>query len=110
MVVKIVENNEFKDIPIKEGEMFLLPANTPHSPCRFADTIGLVMERKRPEGSLDRMRWYCKKGNHPEPTMIREEVFHCVDLGIQLKPIIQKWQSDEESRRCGKCGAIEDPK
>ncbi|KNG91263.1 3-hydroxyanthranilate 3,4-dioxygenase [Aspergillus nomiae NRRL 13137] len=111
MLLHIIENNTtFREISIKEGEMFLLPGNTPHNPVRFTDTIGLVMERKRPEDTLDRLRWYCRKGQHEEPTIIREEVFHCADLGTQLKPLIERWQTDEESRRCGACGAIADPK
>jgi 3-hydroxyanthranilate 3,4-dioxygenase len=68
------------------------------------------MERKRPEGLLDCLRWYCTKGSHEKPTIIREEVFHCADLGTQLKPLIEKWQADEESRRCGECGSIADPR
>jgi 3-hydroxyanthranilate 3,4-dioxygenase len=46
IVVKIIDNGEFKDIPIKEGEMFLLPPKTPHSPQRGPGTVGLVIERK----------------------------------------------------------------
>ncbi|KAF7586661.1 3-hydroxyanthranilic acid dioxygenase [Aspergillus hancockii] len=111
MRLRIVENDAiFRDITIKEGEMFLLPGNTPHNPVRVANTIGLVMERKRPEGSLDRLRWYCTKGPHETPTIIREDIFHCADLGTQLKPLIEKWQTDEESRRCGECGSIADPR
>ncbi|KAH2281990.1 3-hydroxyanthranilate 3,4-dioxygenase 2 [Aspergillus fumigatus] len=110
MLLRVIENDTFRDIPIKEGEMFLLPGNTPHNPVRYKDTIGLVMERQRPAESRDRLRWYCTKGNHCSPTIIREEVFHCADLGSQLKPIIERLQQDEESRRCGECGCIADPK
>lgn len=114
MCLKVVEkdadgNEFFKDVHIKEGEMFLLPANTPHNPCRFENTTGLVMECVRPEGSLDRLRWYCKKGGHEKPTVIREEVFHCTDLGTQLKPLINYWRENESARKCPACGQFEDP-
>ena len=72
MLLCIVDGTEFRDVPIKEGEMFLLPrepsilpvvggqrhdmsvmlANTPHNPVRFVETIGIVIELQRPEASL----------------------------------------------------------
>lgn len=130
MLLRIVENDAFRDVHIKEGEMFLLPGmnslsalyldricvltsakgNTPHSPIRFANTTGLVMERVRPADSMDRLRWYCSKGNHDKPTIIAEEVFHCTDLGTQLKPLIDAWMGDETKRKCKVCGLTEDPK
>ena len=59
---------------------------------------------------LDRLRWYCKSGAHSKPTIIREETLHVTDLGTQLKPIIQKWQTNEELRKCAQCGAVAEAK
>ena len=47
IVVKIQEDGKTIDIPINEGEMFLLPAKVPHSPVRSEGSIGLVVELKR---------------------------------------------------------------
>lgn len=53
----------------------------------------------------DRLRWYCRApGQHETPTVIREESFHATDLGKDLKPLIERWITDEESRRCPACG------
>ena len=46
ITLKIVEDGEFRDVHIRQGEVFLLPPGIPHSPQRPADTIGLVVERK----------------------------------------------------------------
>ncbi|TEB29650.1 3-hydroxyanthranilic acid dioxygenase [Coprinellus micaceus] len=110
MLLRVVDDGNFRDIPIKEGEMFLLPGKTPHNPVRFTNTIGIVIERVRPENSIDRLRWYCPSPTHPEPTIVYEESFHCTDLGTQLKPVIQRWQGDERLRTCKACGTVAPPK
>ncbi|CAB4432187.1 unnamed protein product [Rhizophagus irregularis] len=106
MCLKIVDDGEFKDIPIREGEMFLLPANTPHNPVRFANTVGIVIERNRRSEEIDRLRWYCEQCKE----IVYEESFHCTDLGTQLKPIIQKYAMTEDLRKCKSCGNINSAK
>ncbi|KAF7374517.1 3-hydroxyanthranilate 3,4-dioxygenase [Mycena sanguinolenta] len=110
MLLRTVDEGVFRNITIQEGQMFLLPANTPHNPIRYADTIGIVMEMVRPHNSFDHLRWYCPSGVHSEPTIIHEERFHVTDLGTQLKPVIQRWQEDEDLRTCKSCGAVANPK
>jgi 3-hydroxyanthranilate 3,4-dioxygenase len=51
--VRIQENGKAVDIPVKAGEMFLLPANVPHSPSRSDGSIGLVIECKRTKNEQD---------------------------------------------------------
>lgn len=106
MLLRVVDGDEFKDIRIEEGEMFLLPANTPHNPVRFVDTIGIVIEAARPDASHDSLQWYCRDPSHTKPTIIHKETFHVTDLGTQLKPVIQRWMSAEELRKCKECGNV----
>ena len=47
MVLKVGDNGNFYDVPIREGEVFLLPPHVRHSPQRPAGSIGLVVEPKR---------------------------------------------------------------
>ncbi|GAA6016285.1 hypothetical protein JCM10207_000457 [Rhodosporidiobolus poonsookiae] len=101
---RAVTGGTFRDITIGEGEMFLLPGNTPHNPCRYANTVGIVIERVRPGAAVDRLRWYCQNPEHASPTVIREVSFHCSDLGTQLKPLINEWMSTPELRVCPDCG------
>jgi 3-hydroxyanthranilate 3,4-dioxygenase len=108
MVIKIVDESVtpavFRDIPLGEGDMFLLPARVPHSPQRFADTLGLVIERTRTgDNSLeDRLRWYC---NQPTcRSIIYEESFICLDVGTQLKEIINRYHASD--KRCPVCNCV----
>ncbi|XP_058019768.1 3-hydroxyanthranilate 3,4-dioxygenase isoform X2 [Ahaetulla prasina] len=89
MCLKIIENGKHKDIHIKEGEMFLLPARIPHSPQRYANSVGLVIERRRLETETDGLRYYVGESTD----VLFERWFYCEDLGIQLIPIIQEFFS-----------------
>ena len=104
MLLKVVEpeDNSFRDIPIREGEMFLLPPDTPHNPVRFADTVGIVLEQPRPADSKDRLRWYCQNCGE----IVHEAAFHCTDLGTQIKDAVNSFKNDEEERKCKKCGEL----
>ena len=102
MTLKVVVDGEFQDITIKAGEVFLLPANIPHSPQRPAGGIGLVVERKRDEGSHDGLRWYCDSCQ----SVVHEEFFQLHDIVAQLKGAIVAFWDDEEKRTCPSCGEV----
>ena len=42
-----VKESKVNEIKVKENDFFVLPSRVPHSPQRFANTIGLVFERTR---------------------------------------------------------------
>lgn len=93
---------EFQDITIGEGQMFLLPGNTPHAPIRFPSTIGLVIERIRTIDHVDRLRWYCEECKE----LVYEESFHCADIVDQLKGIMERYAASVELRTCKSCGHL----
>ncbi|MCS6991069.1 MAG: 3-hydroxyanthranilate 3,4-dioxygenase [Chitinophagales bacterium] len=104
IVVKIIEDGKFVDIPIKEGEIFLLPPRVPHSPQRGPNTIGLVMEIVRPD-KLDGFQWYCEQcGN-----LLYETRIPVKDIVKDLPVVMESFYSSEELRTCKKCGAVMQP-
>ena len=101
--VKIInENGEPETIHIREGEMFLLPPRIPHSPQRPAGTVGLVLERTRHEGEVDKLLWFCENCNEPL------HVAHMTlkDIGTQIKQAIGEFAADEHLRTCKQCGTV----
>uniref|UniRef100_A0A8D0KPQ3 3-hydroxyanthranilate 3,4-dioxygenase n=1 Tax=Strix occidentalis caurina TaxID=311401 RepID=A0A8D0KPQ3_STROC len=94
MCLKIIEKGKQKDIVIREGEMFLLPARIPHSPQRYTDTVGLVIERERLKTEIDGLRYYVGESTD----VLFEKWFHCEDLGTQLIPIIQEFFNSRQYR------------
>jgi 3-hydroxyanthranilate 3,4-dioxygenase len=102
ITLRIIENEQIREIPIREGEMFLLPPGIPHSPQRPANTVGLVIERRRDEGEEDHLRWFCEECG----AVLYDANFQLVDLGKQLKPIIEKFYTDESLRTCKRCGHV----
>ena len=76
IIVKIQFEGKAIEVPINEGEMFLLPAKIPHSPIRSEGSVGLVIERKRSENDKDGLMWFSETANH----LLYEEYFHLTNI------------------------------
>lgn len=105
IVLKIIDKGEPKDVHIREGDIYLLPAMVPHSPQRPAGTIGLVIESQRPDGMNDALQWYCESCNDK----LYEESFRLDNIVEDMPKIFDSYYSDTEKRTCGKCGAVMEP-
>lgn len=105
ITLKVIEDGKPRDIPIRQGEIFLLPPGVPHSPQRPANTVGMVIERVREKGELDHLRWYCEGCGE----LVHDSSFQLTDLGTQLKPIIENFYADEKLRTCKRCGKVIEP-
>jgi 3-hydroxyanthranilate 3,4-dioxygenase len=90
------------DIPIKEGEIFLLPKHVRHSPQRTAGSIGLVIETPRPEGAVDGIEWYCQKCNH----LVHRAELDLESIVRDLPPVFERFYQNPELRKCRNCGEM----
>jgi len=103
IVVGIQEDGKAVDVEIKEGEMFLLPANVPHQPRRGANTVGLVIECKRNDRNMvDGLQWYCENCNNK----LHEYKFVLNDVEKDFLPRFKDFYSSEDLRTCKKCGHV----
>ena len=100
MTLKILDQGEHVDIPIRAGEIYLLPKNTPHSPRRPAGGIGLVVERTRRPGEKDGFLWLCESCG----TKLHAEFLMMTDIVADLPPVFDRFYGNLEARRCKACG------
>ncbi|MDH4144976.1 MAG: 3-hydroxyanthranilate 3,4-dioxygenase [Acidimicrobiia bacterium] len=92
-----------RHMPIREGDVYLLPPHMRHSPQRpDPDSIGLVVEYQRSPGERDGFEWACFECSH---------LVHRVEVQLQaidedLPPLFDAFDADREARTCPNCGAL----
>lgn len=98
----INDENKREVIEVKEGEMFVLPGNVPHSPHRVADTYGIVIEYKRKEGELEDLVWLCDQCDHE----LHRATLQVTNIGKQIAEGIAHFNASEKLRTCDNCGHV----
>lgn len=102
ILVKIQQDGQSVDVPIKAGEMFLLPAKVPHSPIRPAGSVGLVIELKRKSHMTDGLMWFCDNCNNK----LHETYFELNNIEKDFLPRFKAFYGSEEMRTCSACGTV----
>lgn len=100
ITLRVLEHGKPVDIPIREGDIFLLPPRLPHSPQRPPNTVGLVLERRRLPHEQDGFVWVCDGCG----AKLYEEFFHLTDLVAQLPPVFARYWGDPKNTTCKRCG------
>ena len=105
ITVNIQEEGKPVAVQIKQGEIFLLPPRVPHNPCRGANTVGMVIERKRGDGEQDGLMWFCEKCNN----QLFEKKFKLTNIITQFQETFSEFYGSKDLRTCKKCGTVMEP-
>lgn len=100
MTLKVVTpEQKIIDVKIRAGDVYLLPANTPHSPQRPANSVGLVVEKRRDAGEIDALQWYCEMCQNK----LYEEKFVLTNIETQFPAVFERYYNSEHVN-CKNCG------
>ncbi len=103
ITLRVIDDGKPRDIPINEGDVLLLPPHVRHSPQRpEPGSIGLVVERSRPEGLMDGFEWYCLDCNE----LVHRVEVHVANIVDDLPPLFEEFYASEQLRKCASCGAV----
>lgn len=105
IIVQVQVDGKMQEVPIKEGDIFLLPPKIPHNPRRFNNTIGLVIERKRKDTEKDGLLWFCEKCNNK----LHEVYFKLENIQTQFQEEFKKYYNNKDLCTCKKCGYVMEP-
>jgi 3-hydroxyanthranilate 3,4-dioxygenase len=100
MVLKVIEDGRAHDVPIREGEILLIPAHLRHSPQRSPGSVGLVVEKVRPREVDDGFEWYCPKCW----ALVRRVEVNVQNIVADLPPLFEAFYSG--NRKCPRCCAV----
>ncbi|MCA9296194.1 MAG: 3-hydroxyanthranilate 3,4-dioxygenase [Phycisphaerales bacterium] len=100
IVVTIRDADGLRDVPVREGETFFIPGGIPHSPQRQPDTIGIVVERRRPAGETEHQQFYC----HNCGELVYDKEFDCKDIVEHFAQSMEDFWADDSLNKCGNCG------
>ena len=103
MVLRVWEDGAPRDIAIREGAVFLLPAHVRHSPQRpVPGSVGLVIERPRPPGEVDGFEWFCPRCS----ALVHRSEVQLVSLVDDLPRAFAAFYDDDDARTCPGCGWV----
>jgi 3-hydroxyanthranilate 3,4-dioxygenase len=105
VAVTIQENGKAVEIPIREGDVFLLPPQVPHSPRRGPNTVGLVIERRRGSEEEDGLLWFCEQCNN----LLYEAYFPMKNIETAFKTTFDHFYGSRELRTCASCSHVMEP-
>jgi 3-hydroxyanthranilate 3,4-dioxygenase len=101
MHVNLMVDGKPQRVDIHAGETWLLPGNTPHSPQRpEPGSVGLVIERIRETGTLEKFQWYCPNCN----ALVHEVELQVTDIVADLPPVFAAFYENDAARVCRECG------
>lgn len=100
----VTEGERFTRVPLREGDIFLLPAHVRHSPQRPQEgSLCLVIERSRPAGTRDGFEWYCGRCGR----IVHRVECQLVSIVDDLPPLFGEFYNrGEAKRRCTHCEAV----
>ncbi len=98
--VRIREGERIVDYRVREGETFFIPPNVAHAPVRPPDTIGVVVERRRPAGEREHVIFYCANCE----ALVEDIDFDCGDIVQHFSQAMLDFWSDDARRTCKQCG------
>ena len=101
MVLRVLEEGRPRDVPIRQGEILLVPAHLRHSPQRpEPGSVGLVVEKVRPAGVKDGFEWSCPRCS----ALVHRVEVNVKNIVTDLPPLFDAFYAS--ARKCAQCGHI----
>lgn len=100
----VADRGKIERVVLKEGDIFLLPANVRHSPQRpDANSLCMVIERHRGPEDIDAFEWYC--AGCGTQVARRELSLKKIDEDLP-KAFATFYETPDEDRTCPNCSSV----